>query len=91
MKAWITTPQITSLLDTLYADAKDNDPAVHHAAREGGATYQSEADYYRAVRKAYMPVGREFGIFLYCLVRSSKAKAVVEFGTSFGISTIYLV
>ena len=74
MKAWITTPQITSLLDTLYADAKDNDPAVHHAAREGGATYQSEADYYRAVRKAYMPVGREFGIFSIAWLEAQKQK-----------------
>jgi predicted O-methyltransferase YrrM len=36
-----------------------------------------------------MPVSRDAGTFLYGLVRSTAAKRVVEFGTSFGISTIY--
>jgi predicted O-methyltransferase YrrM len=43
-----------------------------------------------SLRKAYLPVGREFGNLLYALARSSKSKTVVEFGTSFGISTIFL-
>jgi len=42
------------------------------------------------MRKAYMPVGPGFGHLLYSLARSVKAKTVVEFGTSFGISTIFL-
>jgi len=37
-----------------------------------------------------MPVGPGFGHLLYSLARSVKAKTVVEFGTSFGISTIFL-
>jgi predicted O-methyltransferase YrrM len=88
--SWITAPQVTELLDALYADASQNDPLVHQAARETGVTYESEAEFFKAVREAYMPVGREFGNLLYALVRSAKAATVVEFGTSFGISTIFL-
>jgi len=40
--------------------------------------------------KAYIPVNREAGRFLYLMARSIDAKKIVEFGTSFGISTIYL-
>jgi predicted O-methyltransferase YrrM len=38
----------------------------------------------------YIPVSRECGEFLYLSVRSLGARNVVEFGTSFGISTTYL-
>jgi predicted O-methyltransferase YrrM len=87
MKSWITHPVVTDLLTTLYADAAKNDPLARKAAMEAGET---EADYYKAMRKAYVPVPEEFGNLLYSLVRSVKAKIVIEFGTSFGISTIFL-
>lgn len=37
-----------------------------------------------------IPVDRQQGALLYLLARSIKAKTVVEFGTSHGLSTIYL-
>ena len=37
-----------------------------------------------------LPVSRETGTLLYMLARSSGAKTIVEFGTSFGISTLHL-
>ena len=37
-----------------------------------------------------MAVGPDFGRLLYSLARTTRAKTVVEFGTSFGISTIFL-
>ena len=36
-----------------------------------------------------LPVSREAGRFLYAVARSISAKRIVEFGTSFGVSTIY--
>jgi predicted O-methyltransferase YrrM len=87
MKASITSAVVTELLTTLYADAAKNDPLARKAALEAGET---EAEYYKAMRKAYVPVPQEFGNLLYGLVRSAKAKTVIEFGTSFGISTIFL-
>lgn len=38
----------------------------------------------------YMPVSRKQGKFMYQTARAIGAKRIVEFGTSFGISTIYL-
>ncbi|HWG60036.1 MAG TPA: class I SAM-dependent methyltransferase [Candidatus Acidoferrales bacterium] len=38
----------------------------------------------------YIPVSREQGAMLYLLARGTGARRVVEFGSSFGISTIYL-
>jgi predicted O-methyltransferase YrrM len=37
-----------------------------------------------------IPIHREQGAFLYLLARSIGAKTIVEFGTSHGLSTIYL-
>lgn len=44
----------------------------------------------RRMREAYLPVSRSQGQMLYLVARSIQAKRIVEFGTSFGISTIYL-
>lgn len=38
----------------------------------------------------YLAVSNDEGEFLYFLARASKAKTIVEFGASYGISTIYL-
>ncbi len=43
-----------------------------------------------ALKDIYMPISRKQGEFLYMTARAIEAKRVVEFGTSFGISTIYL-
>lgn len=37
-----------------------------------------------------LPVSRETGQLLYMLARSTGARSIVEFGTSFGISTLHL-
>lgn len=42
------------------------------------------------LRNLYVPVSQKQGEFLYLVARSLCAKRIVEFGTSFGISTIYL-
>lgn len=47
------------------------------------AIYRGYADNFLAVSPAY-------GRFLYAIVRACKATRIVEFGTSMGISTIYL-
>jgi predicted O-methyltransferase YrrM len=46
-------------------------------------TYRGHADHFLAISPAY-------GRFLYAIARARKAKRIVEFGTSMGISTIYL-
>ncbi len=43
-----------------------------------------------AMKDCYIPVSRDQGSFLYLTARALGAKRIVEFGTSFGISTLYL-
>jgi predicted O-methyltransferase YrrM len=42
------------------------------------------------MRSVYVPVSRSQGEMLYLIARSINARTIVEFGTSFGVSTIYL-
>jgi predicted O-methyltransferase YrrM len=90
MKSTITSPPVTKLLDALYADAAHKDPLARKAAMDSDLRGKGEAAFYKGMGKAYMAIGPEFGKLLYSLVRSTKAQTVVEFGTSFGVSTIYL-
>lgn len=42
------------------------------------------------LKDLYVPVSPKQGQFLYSVARSIRAKRIVEFGTSFGVSTTYL-
>ena len=46
-------------------------------------TYRGHADHFLAISPAY-------GRFLYAIARARRATRIVEFGTSMGVSTIYL-
>jgi predicted O-methyltransferase YrrM len=50
----------------------------------------SAADLAERTKDIIMSVSREGGQLLYLFTRAVKARSVVEFGTSFGISTLYL-
>jgi predicted O-methyltransferase YrrM len=90
MNNWISTPRVTELLDALYADSATNDPLALKTAQERPALNERGNGLYEKMKKGYMAVGPDFGRLLYSLARTTKAKTVVEFGTSFGISTIFL-
>ena len=47
-------------------------------------------EFYGRMKDIPLPVSRETGALLYMLARSSGARTIVEFGTSFGISTLHL-
>lgn len=87
-------PQLTRLFDA--ADAAS--PATHPAAaalspEARGELMRSKTGYrefYDAMKDYPLPVSRETGALLYMLARSMGARSVVEFGTSFGISTLHL-
>jgi predicted O-methyltransferase YrrM len=48
---------------------------------------QEQAD---AKAEVYMPISARGGLLLYNLIRAARPATVIEFGTSFGISTLYL-
>ncbi|MFE5842207.1 O-methyltransferase [Streptomyces niveus] len=85
-------PRVVTALDAMFARAAQDEVtgARIEAARPDGfapATPQELAD---ANAEVYMPISAEGGKLLYSLIRAARPATVVEFGTSFGISTLYL-
>lgn len=89
---------VAALLDRLFTEADTASP-------QWGSTFsdlspddqdrmlRSKTKYlevYGRLKDFALPVSRDTGILLYMLARSSKARSIVEFGTSFGISTLHL-
>ena len=85
MSASLTEPRVQNLLKALHADADRIDPPLL-AAAEGKDPHERLA----MLDRAFIPVDEHAGRFLYALVRGAAPGSVVEFGTSFGISTIYM-
>ena len=94
----LSTSPLSSLLDSLFADAEATTAAVAPAImqmpdEERAALMASKTDYrefYARMKDAHLAVSRETGSLLYMLARSTGARAIVEFGTSFGISILHL-
>ena len=86
----LAAPQLTAVLSRLFAAAaRDADDAP---APPPGRTWATASPLERAdaFQDFYLPISAEAGQLLYALVRAIRPETVVEFGTSFGISTIYL-
>ena len=94
----LTTPPVAPLLDRLFKDADATSPASIPAlaklsAEERARLMRSKTgylEYYGQMKDIPLPVSRETGVLLYMLARSGRARTIVEFGTSFGISTLHL-
>jgi predicted O-methyltransferase YrrM len=88
----LTSPPIRPLLDRLF-QAAEGDPARWAGLADrypNGFTGVSAREQADAYDQLYIPVSPEGGRLLYTLIRASHPSTVVEFGTSFGISTIHL-
>jgi predicted O-methyltransferase YrrM len=91
----LATPPLASLLDRLFdeAEAATSSAMVElsHEERERLMNSKTEyLDFYGRLKDLWLPVSRETGALLYMLARSSRARTIIEFGTSFGISTLHL-
>jgi predicted O-methyltransferase YrrM len=88
----LTSPPVRPLLDRLFqsADSDDARRATMRARHPHGLAGLSAREQADAFAELYIPVSPEGGRLLYTLVRASRPATVVEFGTSFGISTIHL-
>jgi len=90
----LNSTHIVRLLDRLFAEADASEPALD-AMRHSDAAglINSKTGYrqfYGLLKDIPLPVSRETGSLLYMLARSTRAQSILEFGTSFGVSTIYL-
>jgi predicted O-methyltransferase YrrM len=96
MPSTLAEPRVDAVLSRLYAQAARDeevassvpeDRALPDRAARLRMTARERAE---ALQDIYMPVSPDVGRLLYALVRASRPETVVEFGTSFGISTIHL-
>lgn len=98
----LTTSPVAPLLNQLFAEADASAPATTPSVADywNGLTGEDKArvvrsrteyaDFYGRMKDVPLAVSRETGALLYMLARSSRAMSIVEFGTSFGLSTICL-
>lgn len=92
----LNDPKIEAVLDRLHscADRQFGQLLLHYLpklprlfAGKGIGWETTGLDFYH---DKYIAIEREQGNFIYLLARSIEAKTIVEYGTSFGISTLYL-
>ena len=90
----LTDPKVIATLDRLHEAAKGDRwvflraaPSVLRSVLTGGTILDGLTPY---LGDAYIPVTPEQGKYLYLTARLIDARTIVEFGTSFGISALYL-
>ncbi len=91
----LTTAPMAPLLARLFqeADAATSSAVSVLTGDERERLMRSKTEYlglYRLMKDLWLPVSRETGNLLYMLARSIRASSIVEYGTSFGISTLHL-
>jgi predicted O-methyltransferase YrrM len=94
----LTSAPVAPLLDRLFAEADEAAIGLRAmaAALPGGELarlMRSKTDYvefYSRLKDQPLPVSRATGTLLYMLARHARAGTIVEYGTSFGLSTLHL-
>ena len=94
----LTTAPLAPLLARLFAQADAARPETlpifaQTSPEERNRLMHSKAEWrhlYGELKDIPLPVSRETGALLYMLARSTGARTIVEFGTSFGLSTLHL-
>ena len=95
MTTTLSSAPLAPLLDRMFAqaDAQTSLPTADLTAEEIQRMMHSKTEYldfYRIMKEMWLPVSRKSGVLLYMLARNTNARNIVEFGTSFGISTLHL-
>ena len=92
----LTTSAFSAVTDKLFAEAATSDARLKEQMRASGdpGTPMTLTEDYRALygslKDFHLAVSRETAKLRYMLARSSRARTIVEFGTSFGVSTLHL-
>jgi len=90
----LDSPQVAQLLQQLSADAHTTDAPIIAKVRERvaqlGKLDDADPQIAEALGGAFIPVSLPAGRLLYTLACANGARTLVEFGTSFGLSTIHL-
>jgi predicted O-methyltransferase YrrM len=94
----LTREPVAHILEQVFADAARTQKAfLESKAKRPAATDDPSGgwggdsrEFFAMVKDVHLAVSRETGTLLYILARSQRARTIVEFGTSFGVSTICL-
>jgi predicted O-methyltransferase YrrM len=88
----LTQPTVSKIIDRLFAetDAAEARRDADFSLAGRAADRNDYLNYYAQLKDQPLPVSRATGKLLYMLARSIRAKTIIEFGTSFGISTLHL-
>lgn len=95
----LQSPRVSTLLTRLFAEAASADAALRaeigklSPAERAAFMGRAQTDYrgfYGDAKAMFLPVSPETGRMLYLLARATRARSIVEYGTSFGLSTIHL-
>jgi predicted O-methyltransferase YrrM len=86
----LCAPKVRAVLDRLFTESALQEEAPPILPRDFSFATGSPQERADALSALYMPISARCGDLLYSLVRASRPNTIVEFGTSFGISTIYL-
>lgn len=95
MTTTLESPPVSTLLERLFAEA-DADAARARelvaavSPEERARIFADQRLLYGKARDLHLAVSRSTAQLLYVLGRATRARSVVEFGTSFGLSTIHL-
>lgn len=99
----LSSGRVADVLNRLHQEAEAADASLGATFAEQGATDLEQAlrqvveaenrdlkGLYRGFAGNFLSVSPEFGRFLYMCARNCKARRIVEFGSSMGISAIYM-
>jgi predicted O-methyltransferase YrrM len=88
----LASPQLGSVLGRMFEAASRDDDLAEPALPRGRTSWSevTAAERSDAFADYYIPISAEAGKLLYALGRAIRPEKVVEFGTSFGISTLFL-
>lgn len=97
----LSSSRVADVLHTLFDDALTADRSIEQKSAEvlidddmmSWVIAEERRDYkalYHSYTENYFCIAPEFGRLLYVLARACGARRIVEFGTSFGVSTIHL-
>src|ERR1700684_2993846 len=84
----LNAPALSALIDRLFSEAAAAENGPWPTTR--GTDRSDYLEYYGLLKDQPLAIYRDTGTLLYMLARSIGARSIVEFGTSFGISTLHL-
>ncbi|MFE6176117.1 O-methyltransferase [Streptomyces sp. NPDC056464] len=88
----LAAPRVAATLSRMFERAEQDETTAARVGAElpGGFARMTPQEHADAAADIYMPISAAGGELLYNLVRAVRPATIVEFGMSYGISTLYL-